>query len=88
MSPRPPYWGWFDLSEVFDYLFDFLKAIWAWSDVNGIILYGTYISFREMIVAGLLVSVLISRLLGSYDAEVDAGINDTYEKLHGRYSDD
>lgn len=62
-----PSWPWLDVTATFDYLWELLKSIWIWSDTCGIVLYGTYVAWRDVAIAMMVMAIMLRNLLRDWE---------------------
>lgn len=77
-----PSWDWLDLTEAFDFLFEWLRQVWVWSGSCGFVMYETYVYWRDMVIAGLVVALMVKHLLGDYEDDYE----EAYEAYEGHFS--
>ena len=80
-APNIPDWEWIDITQVFDYLYYLLVGLWNWSGDNGIFFYGERVSWRNIMLVGLVVAVLLRRIIGDFDTENDVAIDESRQAI-------
>ena len=77
-APNVPDWGWIDITDVFDYLYDFLVNLWEWSGDNGLIFHGQTVSWRNILLMGLVVAVMLRRVpIARRDSSIASSLSES-----------
>lgn len=83
-----PNWPAIDLTASIDYLLDLLRDLWSWSEYNGFYIHSQFFSYRNIIIAGLVFGLFVSRIVGNFTREQDEAIQWAGERYNGRGSND
>lgn len=78
MIPNIPVWDTIEIDTIFWYLWQLFVKLWVWSGQSGIRFNGTFYSYRNIIVAGMVVALVIrgfAPLLG-YEQDYDETVSE------------
>lgn len=83
-----PDWPDIDLTDSIDFLLDLLGDLWSWSEYNGFYIHGNFFSYQNIIIAGLVFGLFVSRIVGNFTHEYNEAIDVASNKYNGRdYND-